>query len=521
MNMKRAGKREWIGLAVLILPTLLLSIDVTVLHLAVPALSADLRPTGAQLLWINDIYGFLIAGFLITMGTVGDRIGRRRLLLIGAAAFAVASALAAFAPSAEVLIAARALLGVAGATLMPSTLSLIRNMFHDPAQRTTAISVWMVGFTGGMVIGPLVGGLLLEHFWWGSVFLLGVPVMVVLLVAGPLLLPEYRAPAVDRLDLASVGLSIVAALAVIYGLKELAAEGPGVAALAALLSGLVLALVFVRRQRTIPGPLLDLKLFAERRFSGSLGTLMLVILTGPGIGLLAAQYMQLVLGLSPLEAGLWSLPPTLAVIAGFVFAPMLARRLRPGLVAATGLVLSAAGILLLTALSAAGPEAGLWLLVAGQFVFFLGAAPMLVLGTDMVIGSAPPERSGSAAALSETVQEFGGAVGLAVFGSIAAAVYRSVLDVPEGVPAQAAEVATDTLGGAVAVAGGRPAEVADALLAAARAAFTDGLAVTAAVSAVVLMAAAALAVTTLRHVPPSALQPSEEPLVREPAHSAE
>ena len=339
-----------------------------------------------------------------------------------------------------------------------------------------------------------------------------------LLVAGPLLLPEYRAPVTERLDLVSVGLSIVAALAVIYGLKELAAGGPGVAALSALLSGLLLALLFVRRQRTVPGPLLDLRLFAERRFSGSLGTLMLVILTGPGIGLLAAQYMQLVLGLSPLEAGLWSLPPTLAVIAGFVFAPMLARRFQPGRVAATGLVLSAAGILLLTALSAAGPGAGLGLLVAGQFVFFLGAAPMLVLGTDLVIGSAPPERSGSAAALSETAQEFGGAVGLAVFGSIAAAVYRSVLAVPEGVPAQAAEVARDTLGGAVAVASSQPAEAADALLAAARAAFTDGLAITAAVSAVVLLAAAALAVATLRHVPPS---PSEEPPVREPAHAAE
>ncbi|MGW0478685.1 MFS transporter [Nonomuraea sp. NPDC003214] len=494
MNIERAGRREWIGLGVLILPTLLLSIDVSVLHLAAPALSEDLRPTGAQLLWINDIYGFLIAGFLITMGTIGDRIGRRKLLLIGAGAFAVASALAAYAPSAEVLIAARALLGVAGATLMPSTLSLIRNMFHDPAQRTTAISFWMIGFSGGMVIGPLVGGALLENFWWGSAFLLGVPVMAVLLVAGPLLLPEYRAPDPGRLDLVSVVLSVVAALAATYGVKELAAGEPGPLAILALAAGLALAVVFIRRQRTVPAPLLDLKLFADRRFSGSLASLMLVILVGPGLGLLAGQYMQLVLGLSPLEAGLWTLPSTLAVVAGFVAAPPLARRIRPGYVAAAGLVLGAGGLLLLT-------QPGLAPLVTGQTLFFLGASPLLVLGTDMVVGSAPPERSGSAAALSETAQEFGGALGLAIFGSIAAAVYTARLTVPDGVSPEAAEAAGDTLGGAIAVASGQPGPVAAALADAAREAFGSGLAVAAGAGAAVVLAAAIMAATALRHVP--------------------
>jgi MFS transporter, DHA2 family, multidrug resistance protein len=502
MNTERAGKREWVGLAVLILPTLLLSIDVTVLHLAVPALSENLRPTGAQLLWINDVYGFLIAGFLIPMGTLGDRIGRRRLLLIGAAAFAVASALAAYAPTAEVLIAARALLGVAGATLMPSTLALIRNMFHDPAQRTTAISLWMVGFTGGMVIGPLVGGALLENFWWGSAFLLGVPVMAVLLVAGPLLLPEYRAPDPGRLDLVSVVLSVVAAITAVYGLKELATGSGGPVAVLALLAGLALAVVFVRRQRRLSHPLVDLRLFAERRFSGSLGALMLVILVGPGIGLLAGQYLQLVEGLSPLEAGLWMLPSTLAVIVGFVVSPLLARRIRPGYVGAGGLVLAAAGILLLT-------QPGLAPLVAGQTIFFLGGAPLLVLGTDMVVGAAPPERAGSASALSESAQELGGALGLAVFGSIAAAVYRARIDVPADLPPEAAEAARDTLGGAAGIAEGYPA--AEALLASARAAFSDGMAAAAVASAVVLLIAAALTATVLRHVPPSA-RPAPEPV---------
>ena len=479
MNMKRAGKREWIGLAVLILPTLLLSIDVSVLHLAVPALSAGLRPTGAQLLWINDIYGFLIAGFLITMGTVGDRIGRRRLLLIGAAAFAVASALAAFAPSAEVLIAARALLGVAGATLMPSTLSLIRNMFHDPAQRTTAISVWMVGFTGGMVIGPLVGGVLLEHFWWGSVFLLGVPVMVLLLVAGPLLLPEYRAPVTERLDLVSVGLSIVAALS-------------------ALLSGLLLALLFVRRQRTVPGPLLDLRLFAERRFSGSLGTLMLVILTGPGIGLLAAQYMQLVLGLSPLHAGLATVPWSLGFVVGSLLAPKLAHRWPATRVLGWGLVVAGVGLF---PLLLADTRWGLAALILGTIVMSLALGPVFALGNEMIITSAPPERAGAASALSETSAEFSGAVGVAIFGSIGTVIYRAGLqdELPAGVSQDAATQALATLGGAVSAAADLPATVADALGMAARAAFVDALQAATVVASAILFGAAVLAVRMLRN----------------------
>ncbi|WP_327581082.1 MFS transporter [Nonomuraea sp. NBC_00507] len=491
----RAGRREWAGLAVLILPTLLLSIDVTVLHLAVPMLSADLRPSASQLLWINDVYGFLIAGFLITMGAIGDRIGRKRLLLIGATAFAVASALAAYAPSAGLLIVARGLLGIAGATLMPSTLSLIRTMFRDPAQRTVAISLWMTGFTGGMVIGPLVGGALLESFWWGSVFLLGVPVMAVLLAAGPWLLPEYRDPAPGRLDLVSVALSLAAVISAIYGIKEIAAYGPGAGPAAAVVAGVVLGAVFVRRQRLLADPLLDLKLFAERRFSASLGVLMLVILVGPGIMLLTAQYMQLVAGLTPLQAGLWSLPQAASLVLGFTAAPALARRIRPASVMAGGLVVSAAGMGLL---AAAGGTSGLAFVVTAQVLFFFGAAPLMVLGTDMVVGSAPPERAGAASALSETVQEFGGALGLAAFGSIAAAVYRARMTVPEGVPAGIGEEARDTLGAAAAAAARLPDPAATALLDSARAAFTGSLQVTAVVGAILVAFTAALTAVVMR-----------------------
>ncbi|MCG5214756.1 MFS transporter [Streptosporangium soli] len=494
----KAGRREWIGLAVLVLPTLLLSIDMTALFLAVPQLSADLAPSGAQLLWITDIYGFLIAGFLITMGTLGDRIGRRRLLLIGGAAFAVASVAAAYSTSAEMLIAARALLGVAGATLMPSTLSLIRNMFHDRTQRTLAISVWMTGFSAGSVLGPLVGGVLIEQFWWGAVFLLGVPVMGLLLILGPLLLPEYRDPGAGRLDLLSALLSLAAVLAVIYGLKEIAAYGVTVPATLSTAAGIVLALVFVRRQRALPDPLLDLRLFAVRSFSASLGTLVLVVLVGPGVGFLTGQYLQLVLGLSPFEAGLWSLPPAVAIIVGFMLAPALARRIRPAYVAGGGLAVGAGGLALI---ALAGDLSGPAAVVIGQVVFFAGAAPLMVLGIDLIVGSAPPERSGSASALSETGQEFGGALGLAIFGSVATVVYRGRLVVPEGVPPAAAEAAQDTLGGAAAAAARLPEPLAGALLGPAREAFTSGMQVAAVVGAVVVALAAVLSTLLLRHLP--------------------
>ena len=304
----RAGRREWVGLAVIALPCLLYSMDLTVLNLALPALTADLRPSPTQLLWIVDIYGFLVAGLLITMGTLGDRIGRRRLLFVGAAAFAGASLLAAFSTSAEMLIVARALLGVAGATLAPSTLSLISNMFADAQQRTVAIGVWIMSFSVGGAIGPLVGGLLLEYFWWGSVFLLAVPVMVLLLAVGPRLLPEYRDPGAGRIDLPSAALSLVAVLLVIYGLKQMAQNGLGWVPALSIVAGLVLGTAFVRRQRSLDVPLIDLGLFRVPAFSAALVVNLLAFFVAFGAFLSIAQYLQLVVGLSPFEAGSWTVP---------------------------------------------------------------------------------------------------------------------------------------------------------------------------------------------------------------------
>src|ERR671930_781987 len=243
-----AGRREWTGLAVLALACLLYAMDLTVLHLAVPSLSEDLQPSSTQLLWITDIYGFMVAGFLVTMGTLGDRIGRRRLLLAGAACFGAVSVLAALSTSPAMLIGSRALLGVAGATLAPSTLSLIFAMFPDPRQRSAAIGGWITSFSAGGAIGPVLGGVLLEHFWWGSVFLLALPVMALLLLLGPRVLPEYRDPDAGRLDLLSAAMSLVAVLSAVFGLKQVAQNGIGPLALAAVVVGLVVGVVFVRRQ---------------------------------------------------------------------------------------------------------------------------------------------------------------------------------------------------------------------------------------------------------------------------------
>ncbi len=494
----RAGRREWLGLAVLALPCMLYSMDITVLNLAVPSLSVALAPSATQLLWIVDIYGFFVAGGLVTMGTLGDRIGRRRLLLVGAAAFGAASTLAAFSTSAEMLIVARALLGLAGATIAPSTLSLLRNMFHDPVQRTTAVGVWITSYSVGGAIGPLVGGVLLQHFWWGSVFLAGVPVMLLLLALGPVLLPEYRDPAAGRLDLASAGLSISAILAVIYGLKRTAVDGPGWLPTASIAAGLAFGTAFVRRQRRLPDPLIDLRLFRIPAFRTALASYLVASFVLFGCYVFIEQYLQLVLGLSPLEAGLWTLPLSGGLVTGSLLTPFLVRHLRPWSVIAAGLALSAVGFAVLTTVDGAS---GLPAIVVSTVVFSLCLAPVFTLANDVVIGAAPPERAGAASAISETGSELGGALGIAILGSLGAALYRGAMidAVPAGVARETASAARSTLGGAIAAADGLPGGPAVALLDTARAAFTQGLKLTALVSAVVVVLTAVLAALVLRH----------------------
>ncbi|WP_116100914.1 MFS transporter [Amycolatopsis thermalba] len=492
----RAGRREWLALAVLALPTLLVSLDVHVLLLALPRLAAAASASSVEQLWITDVYGFAMAGFLITMGTLGDRIGRRKLLLLGAAAFGAASVAAAFATSPAMLIAARAALGVAGAVLAPSTMSLIRTLFRDPRQMGLAIGLWGLCFSAGAVIGPVAGGALLAHFWWGSVFLLGVPAMVLLLVAGPVLLPEHRDPDAGTPDLVSVALSLAAVIPAIHGLKELAHDGWRPLPLASLATGIVFAAVFARRQRRLEHPLLDLRLFANRSFGTALGAMMSGTLLIGALMLFITQDLQLVEGLSPLGAALWMMPAIAANTVSFVVSPVLARRFRPAHLLAAGLAISVCGLIVLTR---TGTTSGPATLATGFALIFLGAGPLVTLSTGLVLGSAPAEKAGSAAALNETSGQFGFAFGLAALGSIGAAVYTSRFTPPENVPA----AARDSLADAVAVAQHLPADLARALLTPARAAFVDGLHLVAVISAAALAVVAVLILRLLRHVPPT------------------
>jgi DHA2 family multidrug resistance protein-like MFS transporter len=515
----RAGRREWIGLAVLALACLLYAMDLTVLHLAVPSLSAELQPSSSQLLWITDIYGFMVAGFLVTMGTLGDRIGRRRLLLLGGAAFGAVSVLAAFSSTPEMLIAARALLGIAGATLAPSTLSLIFSMFTDPAQRSKAIGIWITAFSAGGAIGPVLGGILLERYWWGSVFLLAVPVMALLLLLGPRVLPEYKDPEAGRLDLVSAAMSLVAVLAVVFGLKLVAQDGFSGVAVAAVVVGLAVGVAFVRRQRSLADPMIDLQLFRIRTFNAALATNLLGIFIAVGYFLFVAQYLQLVLGLSPLEAGLWSLPSAAGFIVGSNLAPRVLRGVRPATVIGGGLAMGAVGLALLTQVGRS-TGADLAVLASASLIVSLGLAPVFTATTELIVGSAPPERAGAASGISETGAELGGALGIAILGSIGVAIYRGRLAdaLPEGIPAEAAAAARETLGAAVREAGRLPEAAGAALLDVAQDAFTFGLQLTAGLSAAVAVGIAALATVMLRQVPAAAdVEAAAEPAPAEPA----
>ncbi|MEU4246828.1 MFS transporter [Amycolatopsis sp. NPDC026612] len=476
---KPAGRREWLGLAVLVLPTLLVAMDMTSLFLALPQLSADLGATSTEQLWITDSYGFVVAGFVITMGTLGDRIGRRRLLLAGGGAFGLLSIVAAFSTSPEMLIVVRGALGIAGATLMPSTLALITNMFRDEKQRGTAISVWATCQFAGGAAGPVFAGFLLQHFTWGSVFLVAVPAVAVLLVAGPFLLPEFRAPASGRPDFPGVALSLAAVLLIVFGLKQLPTGSP-VLPVAAIATGAALGTVFVRRQLTTASPLLDLRLFRNRPFTAVLVALVFAGVAMAGVGLLVTQYLQSVLGHSPLVSALLFAPMGLGVAAGTMTAPSLTRRLTPATAIAGGLAVSAAGSLLLACTGGLGP------IMVGITLLALGTGPLFALGIGLVLGSVPPERAGSAASMADTGNYLGGSLGLALIGLTASAVYHAAF--PAGTT-----LAADVT---------RP-EVADQ----AKQAFTGALNVTGVIAAV-LFTGLALLVTTMRRTETATPEPA-------------
>ncbi|HKX24399.1 MAG TPA: MFS transporter [Candidatus Saccharimonadales bacterium] len=496
MASQKATNKEWAGLGILGLTSLVVAVDLFVVLLALPKIATDLHASATQLLWITDIYGFLLAGFMITMGTLGDRIGRRKVLMMGSAAFAATSLLVAFSQSTGMLILARALLGIAGAMIAPAALSLIRHMFADPKENARAIGIWLSCLMGGSILGPIVGGLLLQHFWWGSVFLVGVPPMLLALVLGRKFLPEYKNPHAGKLHIPSVLLSLAAILSLMYGIKELAAYGWSTLAALALAVGIFCSIWFIRQQAKLANPLLDLSLFKKPAFTIMLTAMLVNTMLPGGVMVLTTQFMQLVAGLSPLQAGLWMIPAMLASIVGFMASPRLAQKVAPRYLIALGLCCSIVGMLILCLTRVDGTITPL---IIGFALFNLGAGPLVTLGTGIVIGTAPPEKAGAAAALSQTSNEFGFALGIGIVGSIGTAVYHHALGtLPSELPGGVAYSVQDTLASAAKAVQSLPEPLSTSVLHTAQNAFVQEYHIAALLSGGVLAIVAAVIVLKLR-----------------------
>ena len=496
----QAGVKEWLGLVVIVLVTLLIAIDISVLGFAITPISEALKPSATQLLWIMDIYSFVLAGALITMGWVGDRFGRRKLLIIGALVFGVASALGAMADSAEMLIGARALLGLGAATLTPTSLALIRNMFQDSKQRKTAIAAWSGTLATGAAIGPVVGGLLLNNFWWGSVFVINTPVMVLVLILAPILLPERRDPSRGKLDVLGAFLSMAGIMPFIYGLKELAVDGWARDSAIWAAVGAVLLIAFVQRQRMTSHPLIDISLFRHGGFTGAIITNLMVMFSFMGVSILTNQFLQVVLNLTPFKAALWSMAvmPAIGVAVGVV--TPLSRKVKPVYLVTGGMLTMAIGFGVLSRLTV---DSNIAVLLVGVGLMAAGMTASKTLTAEIVVTSAPKEHAGSSTATSETFTEFGSAFGFAVIGSIGSAVYRHDMDAATlpGISGEALTTVRDTIGGAATVAAQQPAAIGDELLAVSREAFTHGLQVAALSGAAAMAVVATIVAILLRKVP--------------------
>jgi len=497
----QTGVKQWWGLAVLVIPSTLLFMMLTILFLAAPNMAADLSPTSAQLLWILDIYGFVMAGFLVAMGVLGDRVGKRRLMVIGAIVFGIVSIAAALTTSPELMILWRAVLGLGGAMMLPSTLGLIFVLFADPKARGIAVGVWAGGISAGVALGPLLSGLLLEAFGWQSTFLVAVPVMALVAIGAPLLLPEHR-DRTAKIDLFSALLLVTSLLGIIYSIKRFATQEPVGPTIGLLVAGALIGLWFVIRQLRATHPLLDVRLFANRTVSGALTVFLLSAAALGGVYSLFTQYLQQVQGLSPMQAGLSIIPAAAVLIVVSTLSPMLARKFRPGNVIALGLLTQVVGYALFTQLDAG---TGLAFVIASFVITYPGVAPSMALTTDLVVSSVPPEKAGGASGLATTVNDLGISLGVAVIGSVGIATYRSQITdtLPGGVPPEAAAAAKTGIDGALAAASQLPDAVGSSLATAAQQAFTSGMNIAGLVSAVIAALAALIAATRLRHIRPT------------------
>ncbi|MDX3236791.1 MFS transporter [Streptomyces sp. ME03-5709C] len=490
---------RWTVLLVLCVSLLFVALDATVLHVAVPAVSEDLRPGAIELLWIVDAYPLVAASLLILFGTLGDRVGRRRILLLGYTIFAGASAAAAFAPDPRVLIAARALLGVGGAMIMPATLSILRQVFPDRGERAVAIGVWSAVAAVGAAVGPVLGGFLVEHFWWGSVFLVNIPLMAVILPVARWLLPESRGELDGPWDVLGAILAALGILGAILGVKQI---GGGAApyepsALVPLLVGLALLALFVRRQRRREHPLIDIRMFARPAFGTSVGCIVLALLALVGLELIAVQYLQLVLGLSPLQTGLRLLPLTLAAMgAGLLGSRMLAG-LGPRAMVSSGFVLTACAVLVLTLM---GQHDRPGVLTAGFVLLGFGLETTLFGAYESMLSDSPAEQAGGAAAIGETSYQLGAGLGIALLGSVMNAAYAPAVARVPGVPAGARASAGKSLGEAYDVSDRLGGSAGVSLRHAARHAFVHGMHLTLVVSAALLLLGAVAALRLPRRM---------------------
>lgn len=488
-------RRRWAALVVLMLPVLLVSVDNTALSFAVPSLARDLQPSATQLLWIVDAYPLVLAALLVAMGSLGDRVGRRRLLLVGATGFAAVSAAAAFAPTAGWLVVARAALGFFGAMLMPATLSLLRNIFTDADERRKAIAIWASGFSGGAALGPIVGGWLLEHYEWGSIFLMAVPVLVPLLVLGPLLLPESRDPDPGPVDPVGIALAVLALGGLVFGVKAAGAGDSTFVVVVAVALGVASGVAFVRRMLARPKPMLDVRLFRNRVFSGALATNLVAVFAFVGFIYFLSQHLQLVAGFSPMTAGWLMVPGLVTTIVCGLLAVRLVRRVSAAQVVVIGLLLNAVGYAVVGLLGSGG---ALLALLGGFVILSAGVGLAETISNDLALSAVPREKAGAASAVSETAYEVGAVLGVAVLGTLLNVAYRTGVALPSELSPEQASLAGETLAGAVEVAEAWPGAIGEALLASASGAFDHGVLLVAGVGAVLTALMALVAGRALR-----------------------
>jgi DHA2 family multidrug resistance protein-like MFS transporter len=479
--------KRWLALSVLMLPVLLVTIDNTVLGFALPKIAEALRPSASQQLWMIDAYSLVLAGLLVSMGSLGDRVGHRKLLLVGSLGFAIISVLTAYSDTATQLIAGRACMGVFGAMLMPSTLALIRSVFEDREERRLAVAIWATTLTVGSALGPLVGGVLLEFFSWGSIFLLAVPVLV------PLLLPESERDASGPLDPLSILQSMVALGAIVYGIKHSASNGIDWMTLTAFAVGAVAGWMFVRRQLRLPVPLMDLTLFRSGTFSGSVAINLMSLAFLVGFVFFTTQFLQIVLQLSPLSASLALIPgQVMAIVVGVAVVPV-AQRLQVHVLIPILMAFAGAAFLLVASMGSS-----LTVLVVTFALLNIGVGAIATVSNDVILSAAPPAKAGAASAISETAYEVGVVLGTTVLGGVVTAYYRGALQLPGFLSEVQMMQASETLSGAYHVAADLSGDQARELMAQAGRAFEGGIGLVSWVTFGLALMAVLIAWRTLR-----------------------